>query len=30
MSMSNRTDGETVVADAIRWTLSSASDRAGG
>ena len=30
VSMSNRTDGETVVADAVRWTLGSASDRAGG
>ena len=30
VSMSNRTDGETVVADAIRWTLAGASDSAGG
>lgn len=29
VSVSNRTDGETVVADAIRWTLSSASDGTG-
>ena len=30
VSISNRTDGETVVADAIRWTSASATDGGGG